>query len=336
MIDALRNIVIINNKPMTYDSRGELVELSIFSGEPEREEIYEKSNIFKKSDFVTKSKFSQNGILTKHNFTRKENPPKYSKFNFDITNDFPNYSVINSLFNKDPSYIQAAVVFDDVTNPSIDTNVNSTYDIFRPEKFETTKQRPTVAFYSTTTPAPTSIIPIIVTQASTNNKKINKKTKTKKTPSNLVASDIHDHIMKNLDYYKKLLSVNCTANKGQNEIKNEDEEIIEITPRPIKINDKDIQSTEKDKSKNKCDCKHHHQHGHHHKHSHEKYSHEKYKPSVVVHSPTPIQPVYVQSHKLPEYQTHFHHHQSSKGNNGLGLADNAALFESTGKFPIPR
>jgi hypothetical protein len=336
LIDAIPNIVFLNNKPMTYDSQGELVEL-IASSEPSREQVHEKSNLYKKSDFVTKSKFTHNGLLTKHNFTRKE-PPKNSKFSFDHSNDFPNYSVIHSLF-KDPGYIQTAVVFDDVTNQAIDT----TYDIIRkPEKFETTKQRPTVAFY-TTTPAPTSIIPIIVTQQSSN-KKSNKKTKTKKTPPKPVTSDIHDHIMKNLEYYKKLLSVNCTL-KG-NESKNEEYETIEITPRPMKIaiNDKDIQSAEKDKSKKKCDCKHQHHHGHHHehghhhhKHSHEKHSHENYKPSgVVLHQPSTIQPVYVQSHKLPEYQTHIHHHQSSKGNNGIGVADNAALFGSTGESPSLR
>lgn len=337
LIEALRNVVVINNKPMTYDSRGELVELSIYS-DSKNEEINEKSNIFKKSDFVTKSKFTHNGILTKHNFTRRE-PPKNSKFTYDISNDFPNYSLINSLFNKEPGYIQTAVVFDDVKNPQIDDNL--TYDIFQPpQKFE----RPTVAFY-TTTPAPTSIIPIIVTQQpSNNNKKSNKKTKTKKTPLKPVTSDIHDHIMKNLDYYKKLLSINCTS-KGQNESKNEESETIEITPRPI--NDKDIKSDKKDKNKKKCDCKHHHGHHHghdhhhhgHHKHSHEKHSHEKhshenYKPAVILHQPSSIQPVYVQSHKLPEYQTHIHHHQSSKGNKGIGIgvADNAAFFESTGKF----
>lgn len=212
LIDALPNMVVINNKPMTYDSQGELIELSI---EPD-DKIHEKSNIFKKSDFITKSKFTHNGILTKYNFTKRD-PPKNSKFSFDSSNDFPNYSVISNLFNKNPGFIQTAVVFDDVaTNPTIDGDINSTYDIYRrPEKFETTKQRPTVAFYTTTTPAPT-VIPIIVTQPSSNNKKSNKKTKTKKTPPKLVTSDIHDHIMKNLDYYKKLLSVNCSS-KGQQE-----------------------------------------------------------------------------------------------------------------------
>lgn len=325
MSDALPNLVIINNKPMAYDSQGDLVDVSISSNEPKRDEkVHQKSNIFKKSDFVTKSKFTHNGILTKHNFTRKE-PPQNSKFSLDITNDFPYYSYMPSLFNKGPEYIETAMVFDDVADPPIESLLNSTY-----VKLE----RPTVAFY-TTTPAPTTIIPIIVTQPTTGNRrKPNKKTKTKKTPPTPVASDIHEHIMKNLEYYKTLLSVNCTSRGQGNESKNEESETVEITPRPMKlaVNDKDIQSAEKekDKSKKKCDCKHHH-HGHsHHKHSHE---HQKPSASVLVHQPSSIQPVYVHSQKVPEYQTHIHHHQSSKGNKGgLGIADNAEdLFGSTGE-----
>lgn len=325
MSDALPNIVIINNKPMTYDSRGDLVELEV-SGESKNEQIYEKANFYKNSDFVTKSKFTHNGILTKHNFTTKK-PPHNSKFTFD--SDFPSYSVIHSLFHKGPEHFPTSLVFDDVA--PVQSFINSTYDIFKyPQKFETTRQRPTIAFY--TTPAPTSIIPIIVTQPTNNNKKSNKKTKTKKTPQTPVTSDIHEHIMKNLEYYKKLLNVNCTFKGPQNENRIEENETVEVTPRPTKIavNDKDIH--EKDKSKKKCDCKHHHGH-HHQKHSHEKHSHENYKPAVVLHKPSAIQPVYVQSHKLPEIQTHFHHHQSSKGNSGIEVADNAALFDSTGKLP---
>lgn len=239
---------------MSYDSRGELVELSITESDPKQEEdIYEKSNIFKKSDFVTKSKFSQthNGILTKHNFTTREPPPQNSKFSFDFTKDYPNYSYINSLFNKGPDYIQAAVLFDDATNPqaSAFNSTYGTYDNF--EKFESTKQRPTVAFF-TTTPAPTSIIPIIVTQPTVNNKKTKKKTKPKKTPPNMpAASEIHEHIMKNLEFYREVLRVKCTPTKAkENESNYEEIDTVEVTPRPIPVNDKDIRHKDKDKVKN--------------------------------------------------------------------------------------
>src|SRR5690349_14722106 len=71
--------VIVNNKPMTYSKKGELVESvklpqKIVKTKPV--EVVEKSNIFKNSAFVTKSKFQggahrfENDLLAKSNLTK--------------------------------------------------------------------------------------------------------------------------------------------------------------------------------------------------------------------------------------------------------------------------
>lgn len=278
-----------------------------------RKDVQEKSNIFKNSDFITKSQF-HNGILTKKNFTKTE-PSKNSKFSLDFSNQYSTFTKFPPSLNKKPEFLQTTLIFDDNFSSLENSLKNDLYhDFTTPAPPEGLKERPPLVIFST--PSPTTVIPIIVTP---NNKKKRKKNKPKISTTPPTA--INEHIIKNLDYYKQLLAVNCTK-------KELSVETIEVTPKPS-VNHKDIydfekQESEKKKDKKKCDCKKHHHH-HHHKKSHEKHSEESHKPYAAYYPPPTHQPVVYVPPPKPEYQTHYHTHQQK-----AGPPTPAPFFASTG------
>lgn len=306
---------------MTYNRKGELVELEKVTDDTKVDKkpvkIVEKSNIFKISSFVTGSNFKggnqdfkrvppgRGSLLTK----KTTHPTKTPKIHRSST-AFPTIPFLSTTTSA-PPLVTALVFSDDFT--STENSLHNTYDdIYKndAQKYPppiTERPRPigsTIFVYST--PSPTTIFPIIL-----------KKAKKKKKKPTTTPIPMHEHIVQNLDYYRKILAINCTKSESEKQENGEETQqvIITITPKPImNINiksesvavneklrpeddeDRPIEGKkDKKKKKKKKHCKkkkkHGHGHGHHshehlldhlfHKgsHSHEHFHHNKHSES---------------------------------------------------------
>lgn len=321
-VETLPNVVIVNNKPMTYNEHGDLTELMIGEKNDKKSDlIQDKSKIFKPSEFVTQqnsNSINRNGLITKHNFkwffpnsaTNSNNLP--NKVSYHITpSTLTAENNYISITQPPPSTPSNIFLNDDST--STENTLKTTYDdIYKIADKNTeiidiqkhpeahTTQQSHISYHFHSTPAPTTVLPIVPIVVSTpisSDKKVKKKLK-KKSPNQDVK--FSKHILENLEYYKKVLAINCTNNNNTNA------DVVVVTPKPKydnknstnvdfiknKDNDKYINKEEEkhkhekeDKDKKKCKCKkkhHHHGHHHHHKESHEyKESHEE-KPAKVI------------------------------------------------------
>lgn len=288
-VECFQNVVVVNNKQMTYNRKGELVELDKMITNLKTEKNVEKSNIFKSTAFVTDSQFKgqikdfksglkKNSISNRvppsrgHILTKKQ-PTKSSTIHRSSTS-FPIISTSTS-----PSQLTAVIFSDDLS--STENSLHNTYDDIKmdfhqyltdvtekPQSIEST-----IFVFST----PSPISPIII-----KNTKKKKKKKLTTTPI-----PVHEHIIQNLDYYRKLLGLNCTAKEAEKQENGlaASEQVVTITPKPtvkLKVPVQSASLTEKfdyedtnessvegkgDKKKKKhCKKKHgHHTHEHHHK-----------------------------------------------------------------------
>jgi Zinc carboxypeptidase/Carboxypeptidase activation peptide len=303
-VECFQNVVVVNNKQMTYNRKGELVELDKVNIDKKVEKkpvkIVEKSNIFKTSSFVTGSSFKtgnkdfKSGLITKQQFlptrgsvpTKKQtHPTKTPKIHRSST-AFPTIPFLPTTTTQHPPLVTALIFSDDFT--STENSLHNTYDdLFKNDfnQYQTVTERPrpiesTIFVYSTPS-SPTTIIPIIVKKP-----KKNKKTTTTPIP-------MHEHIVQNLDYYRKILALNCTKKESEKQENGEqatEQVIVTITPKPtmnIKIQservslienpeDDDDEDTpiegKKDKKKKKH-CKKKKKHGHHSGHGHHGHGH---------------------------------------------------------------
>jgi hypothetical protein len=230
--------------------------------------IQEKSNIFKNSDFVTKSNF-RGGLVTKQNFTWNlptrisivdtlKKPSnyyqKYDKKQYPTTSTTA-YPMISSI--RPDTY--ATFLYDDDLTP-VQNTLNSTYDeIYKNEYYfpvTETPNRPTIGslhdnpviiIYST--PSPTNVAQPLIVSDEKPTKKPKKKKKPKVTTTTTTTTtsttfqpptqNIQDHFLGNLEFYKKVLGVNCTNNaKNKSSEAFYDNATVEVTPKPIKSSNK--------------------------------------------------------------------------------------------------
>lgn len=344
-VGSFQSVVIVNNKQMTYNRKGELVEVekvadNKLKGNPV--EVVEKSNIFKTSAFVTNSNFKggntrfNSGLITKSNLTRNWYLPTRSHLTsrrpsttqrpkvYRVSSPTPEYQTVTVAMTSTPSPVSTAIFLNDEIT-SVENSLHNTYDeLFnhysnnppvtdRPKPVESTHEKPMLFIYST--PSPTTIVPVFNVMSST------KKPKRKKKKPTSTAMPIHDHFMQNLDYYRKILMLNCSTTKNDrkfNELTTEPA-IVQITPKPKPIVKKidehvslieklkptdhlKLEEGKKDKKKKKKKCKkkkkkhgetghkfgsHHEVHEHIHYHDKDKKKHGN-------------------KHKYDHHQDHYH------------------------------
>lgn len=286
---------------MTYNRKGELVEIDKVTSDKKTEnkpvKLVEKSNIFKTSAFVTDSKFKGNksdfksGLVTKKNFTLSRVPPSRGNL---VTKNHPHPTKASTTIHRSTTFPPTdsattttpmpppftAIIFSDDFS-STENSLHNTYDDIKSDfqQYSPVTQRPqsiesTIFVYST--PSPTTLSSIIVKK--TKKKKKNKKVTTTPIP-------IHEHIIQNLDYYRKLLGLNCTKTEVE---KQAEQLVVSITPKPsinIKMSGDSVKTVhiedssynnsseegkddKKKKKKKHCKKKHGHHsshlHGHHH------------------------------------------------------------------------
>jgi hypothetical protein len=283
---------------MTYNRKGELVELDKVISDTKTEKrpvkLVEKSNIFKTTAFVTESKFkgnktkSKSGSATKKkNFTMTRVPPSRGNLVTKIqphptktstihrSTTFPTTSTTTTTTTPLPPPFTAIIFSDDFS--STENSLHNTYDDIKTDfqHYSPVTERPqslesTIFVYST--PSPTTLSSIIV-------KKTKKKKKKKVTTTPI---PVHEHIIQNLDYYRKLLGLNCTKAEAEKQAASE-QVIVSITPKPsikikmhgnlvkkVQAEDSSNDSSEEGKNDKKKHCKkkhghHSHEHNHHHK-----------------------------------------------------------------------
>ncbi|KAL7033049.1 hypothetical protein ACKWTF_007472 [Chironomus riparius] len=382
---TLPNIVIVNNKPMTYNRKEDFAEIItvVESDIPKKvEDIYksdkrknkqnnqlntfntqQKSNLFKTSGFITNSNF-KGGLITKHNFTlhlpvnnnqiitsdRFDNS-KFSSNFYNLQNkESTTTTTTETPFILQPEIVSAIIYSNDLISSANSLNKTPNgiikhdyHNKISPaiENNQPHKENSVIIVHTTASP------PIFVASAT----RVTKPTKTKRKKDNSSAtlstdsSNIHEHFIKNLDYYRKILNLNCSNNanvknqtKQQLIISDSENETVEIKPKPTNKEDKDKdKDKDKEKDKKKCKCKkkhghhhhdhhdhdhhhgHHDHHGHHHHHhkgsKESKESHEEHKPSY---EHKPQTPIYVEqkpqeAHKvitgIPTTYSHLHQHQ---------------------------
>lgn len=249
--------VIVNNKPMTYNRKGELIEAvkipkTVNKAKPV--EIVEKSNIFKNSAFVTNSKFKggthrfESELLEKNNLTKSWLLPTRGQFKIWNTNNkatkppkihrsstaFPSFPELTSELSTTEKPSQTSILFNDEF-VSVENSLHHIYnDIFkndfnkfpsiteRPRPVESTHEKPLIFFYTSPTP-PTTNFPF--TSSTT------KRPKKKKKPTTTTPLPIHEHFLQNIDFYRQLLMINCS---NQASTTTTEEPFIAITPKPKK------------------------------------------------------------------------------------------------------
>lgn len=246
-VESFEKVVIVKNKQMTYNQKGELVEVKNEKKTKEKPvEIVEKSNIFKNSAFVTKSEFQgasnkfTSGLITKLP-TSKPFPPVRSHLSHGIktrTTKRTKVSRSSTPFPMPESTTTAAstlIVLNDELSSVQNTLQNSYDDIYnnfvkkypqvteRPKPIESTHEKPSIFVYSTSTPL--TMVPFFVPTK--------KKTKKKKLATTTPVPMI-EHFMQNLDYYRKILAPNCTHPGLKKHVDTATiSSIIKITPKPI-------------------------------------------------------------------------------------------------------
>lgn len=247
-VESFDKVVIVENKQMTYNQKGELVEVNNekkTKGKPV--EIVEKSNIFKNSAFVTKSnfqgatnKFTASGLITKLSPASKPFPPvrSYTKQGIvtkatkqtKISRSSTPVPITESLTTFTPTTTSSIVLDDEIS--SVQNTLQNSYDeIFKNfyQKYpqvserpvESTHEKPSVFVYSTATPL--TMVPFFVPA-----KKLKKK---KKKLATTTPVPMIEHFMQNIDYYRKILAPNCTHPGKTNP------SVVTITPKPkLKLN----------------------------------------------------------------------------------------------------
>lgn len=246
--------VIVNNKPMTYNRKGELVKAPNIPEKLVRTkpvEVVEKSNIFKNSAFVTKSNFKggkhrfENELLVKNNLTKswllptrgqfqlwnKKNKATKSPKIHRSSTAFPSFPEVTSELSTTESPTLTSIVLNDEFS-SVENSLQHIYnDIFKndfnkypaitenPRPIESTNEKPLIFFYTSPAP-PTTAFPF---SSST------KKPKKKKKPTTTTPMPIHEHFLQNLDFYRQLLMINCS---NQATTTTTEEPFIAITPKP--------------------------------------------------------------------------------------------------------
>lgn len=302
LADGFQSVIIVNNKQMTYNRNGELVEVDKVNEKKNNEVIMEKSNIFKSSAFVTNSNFQggnsnfKSGLITKQSLEgnrysppmRATRPPPTRNYRLPTPpSPFPSITYFSSSTTETPTVATTFVLDDEIS--LIQNSLTNNYDEMyyqrypvpttkRPNPIESTHENPMIHFFST--PSPAVIIPLV---ASTT-KKPKKKKKKKLTTTTTTPIPVQDHFLQNLDYYRKILAPNCT--KNVNELHQVDDEttteqiFVEITPKPKKkaklkneiksdeIKGKKKGDKDKDKKKKKKKCKKEEDESHEYKHVH--------------------------------------------------------------------
>lgn len=333
---STKSVVIVNNKQMTYNRKGELVEIEsdervkspklMMQGKPVK--LLEKSNIFKQSAFVTNSNFkdAKKGILMVKDKTRDQwgHPPLRSPPHTPTRAQRPTkkpqsshiYPEITSFSTPNPYDHSSVIITDDLT--SVEDSLNQIYnEAFKndfqklqmvtdrpppqpeeePGQQEESDEAPAYYVYSTPPPTPT-IIPMYLSSQKPKKKKKSTTTTTTTQPPML------DHLIQNLDLYRKILAPNCTFPKSEFDIATEST-IVQITPKPNQTVEKaekpgDHKQIEgKKKKKKKCKKKHGHGHSHEDDDSSYEESHE------------------VTKHK-PDVHEHFHHFDKEHAGHGHG------------------
>ncbi|KAG5682109.1 hypothetical protein PVAND_011488 [Polypedilum vanderplanki] len=336
----------------------------------------QKSNIYKPTNFITSDRFKY-GLITKDNFKwyyPKEthivhNSIRATTDKSEISHNYydsfttSSTTTTTSAEQAQESFLSAMtspvppISYDDDIDLTENENTHNEdtynnedeelqYSIVPIQTTPTTQgtlQSLSFAF-STPTPAtivitPSTSISSHSSSANNHNKGDNNNKKGKKKKKKVTTSpQIHKHFIENLDYYRKILQINCTGNLANNNTRqhtttfadsNGSSNTVVVTPKPnrVKNNDKYIKEAEEqkdkddykdDKKKCKCKKKHHHHHsheGHHHHHGHHhhkgsKESHEHKpsyyaKPQAVVQHTIPVQTI----HTIPETHTFNHIHQ---------------------------
>lgn len=248
--------------------------------------VIEKSNIFKSTAFVTDSKFK--GLVTKKNFTINRIPPSRGNI-LTKTKKNPHPTKASKVHRSTispttlpttstttPMPLTAIIFSDDFS--STENSLHNAYDdiiktdlqqnspTIRPESLEST-----IFVYST--PSPTTLSSIILKMTKKKRRKYTTTTTTTPLP-------VHEHIIKNLDYYRKLLALNCTKKESEKQAASE-QIIVSITPKPsvnVKMqgnlvkkfnyedfNESSVEGKSDKKKKKHCKKKHHHTHHSHHK-----------------------------------------------------------------------
>lgn len=247
---SVPNIVILNNKPVKFNRRSDFADIItvLDPQDPVASQIVykkqspqeERSNLAKNTNFVTKSNFRGN-LITKHNFT--SHLPSDFVVSSDYLTKIParNYSVATTTTQRPILLKPEIIIFnsDDRMMPGLRNTTK------RPNVIK----KPTIIVQRTTTEAP-----VIVT--STDKSEIFEPEDAVGMASHLVshldASVIHEHLMKNLEYYRKILNINCPSIEHKNGTKEifyeSNDDFVYVEAKPTKSKQK-VKGKDKDKDK---------------------------------------------------------------------------------------
>jgi hypothetical protein len=313
-VGGTKNVVIVNNRPMTYNRRGELIEVNmeeqmVGSGKPVQEpdvsEIKQHSLLTNSSKLYEILKNNRKphkgvveqfkgGIVTKDTIIKKPNLPvrKTQQKNAQRPVNIPKRGWVQS-FESGASISLPAETFSS-GHTSYEMSLNKIYtDSFKSDfqNYQPITERPrfkpmgysnenSIVYFYPTQPAKPNL-PYYYSTTTTVQPNLNLYDVTTPMP-------IMDHFMQNLDLYRKILAPNCSFTKNENMETVTEQIYVEITPKPKEpatvkpvrvVKTPAVQPVYADEPEGKLDlfhkCKCKHSHEHSHEHhGHHHHSHE--------------------------------------------------------------